>query len=114
MGNCSLKGVALAAEFPDRSDTGEALVGPAMEVLRSKQSDGVWKVKLVISSKQLEEILSEQGNTEALIEKMRMAAASSATIAPRKSKSSWGVPWKHSILSNVFKVSPIDHQNPDS
>lgn len=73
--------------------------GPAVKVLPS-QGDGVWKVKLVINPKQLEEILSEQGNTEALIEKMRMAA-SSATLEPRRSKSSWGLAWKP-CLSSVF------------
>ncbi|XVF12942.1 hypothetical protein REPUB_Repub08aG0163600 [Reevesia pubescens] len=82
--------------------------GSALEVLPS-QKKGVWKVKLVISSQQLEDILSEQVNTEALIEKMRMAA-SSATLTPRRSKSSWVVGWKPA-LSNVFKV-PIDAKAP--
>ncbi|KAK6263284.1 hypothetical protein QUC31_009100 [Theobroma cacao] len=81
--------------------------GSALEVLPS-QKNGVWKVKLVISSQQLEDILSEQVNTEALIEKMRMAAASSATLTPKRSKSSWVVGWKPA-LSNVFKV-PIDNK----
>ncbi|KDP25280.1 hypothetical protein JCGZ_20436 [Jatropha curcas] len=77
--------------------------GPALQVLPS-QRNGVWKVKLVINPKQLEEILSEEENTEALIEKMRMAAAAnSASLAPRRSKSTW-----KPCLSNVFKVSPID------
>ena len=73
--------------------------GSALEVLPS-QKNGVWKVKLVISSQQLEDILSEQVNTEALIEKMRMAA-NSTTLTPRRSRSSWVVGWK-SALSNVF------------
>ncbi|GMI88048.1 hypothetical protein like AT3G61920 [Hibiscus trionum] len=59
----------------------------AMEVLPWKKN-GVWKVKLVINSHQLEDILSEQVNTEALIEKMRTAAASSATVTPKRSKGS--------------------------
>ncbi|XWS50111.1 hypothetical protein CRYUN_Cryun12cG0060600 [Craigia yunnanensis] len=75
--------------------------GSALEVLPS-QKNGVWKVKLVISSQQLEDILSEQVNTEALIEKMRMAA-SSATLTPRRSRSSWVLGWKPALL-NVFKV----------
>ncbi|XVF10383.1 hypothetical protein REPUB_Repub07fG0178100 [Reevesia pubescens] len=80
--------------------------GSALEVLPS-QKNGVWKVKLVISSQQLEDILSEQVNTEALIEKMRMAA-SSATLTPKKNKSSWVVGWKPAF-SNVFKVT-IDNK----
>jgi hypothetical protein len=71
--------------------------GPVLEVLPAL-GDGVWRVKLVIGTKQLEEILSEQVNTEALIEKMRMAA-SSANLTPRRSKSSW-----KPALSNVFRV----------
>ncbi|EEF43378.1 uncharacterized protein LOC8278535 [Ricinus communis] len=105
----------LATESPEVSfetalaTQNDEVAGPAVQVLPS-QSNGVWKVKLMISPKQLEEILSEERNTEALIEKMRMAAAASssaASLAPRKSKSSWGVAWKPCI-SNVFKVSPID------
>ncbi|XWS48786.1 hypothetical protein CRYUN_Cryun13aG0106300 [Craigia yunnanensis] len=80
----------------------------ALEVLPS-QKNGVWKVKLVISSQQLEDILSEQVNTEDLIEKMRMAA-SSATLTPKRSKSSWVVGWKPALSkSNVFKI-PIDNK----
>ncbi|XP_022738576.1 uncharacterized protein LOC111291210 [Durio zibethinus] len=82
--------------------------GSALEVLPS-QKKGVWKVKLVISSQQLGDILSEQVNTEALIEKMRLAA-SSAMLTPKRSKSSWVVGWKPA-LSNVFKV-PIDNKAP--
>ncbi|OMO79819.1 hypothetical protein CCACVL1_13417 [Corchorus capsularis] len=80
----------------------------SLEVLPS-QKNGVWKVKLVINSQQLGDILSEQVNTEALIEKMRMAA-SSATLTPRRSKSSWVVGWKPA-LSNVFKA-PIENKAP--
>ncbi|KAJ4831679.1 hypothetical protein Tsubulata_051590 [Turnera subulata] len=76
--------------------------GPALEVL-PRQGDGVWKVKLVINTKQLGEILSEEVNTEALIERMRMAAISSDSLTPRRSKSYWGVGWKPAI-SSVFKV----------
>ncbi|KAE8722488.1 RNA polymerase II transcriptional coactivator KELP-like [Hibiscus syriacus] len=61
----------------------------AMEVLSSEKY-GVWKVKLVIGSQQLEDILSQQVNTEALIEKMRMAAeADSGVATPRRSKWFW-------------------------
>ncbi|KAK8560912.1 hypothetical protein V6N13_026347 [Hibiscus sabdariffa] len=77
----------------------------ALEVL-SPEKNGVWKVKLVISSRQLEEILSEQVNTEALIEKMRMAAAAnSGVVTPRRNKWSWVVAWKKPAASSVFKVA---------
>ncbi|XVE64661.1 hypothetical protein DITRI_Ditri07aG0118600 [Diplodiscus trichospermus] len=90
-----------SADFVENLSSGSS----ALEVLPS-QKKGVWKVKLAISSQQLEDILSEQVNTEALIEKMRMAA-SSATLTPRRSKSPWVVGWKPA-LSNVFKV-PIEN-----
>lgn len=77
----------------------------AMEVLNPPQK-GVWRVKLAISPKQLEEILAEEVNTEALIEQMRMAAAVSLTTTTttprRRTKSSWGgLIWKP-ILANVL------------
>lgn len=87
-----------SADFVDSLGNGS---GTALEVLPS-QGDGVWKVKLVINTKQLEEILSEEVNTEALIEKMRMAA-NSASLTPRRSKTSWVK------FSNVFKV-PVDNR----
>ncbi|PPS08143.1 hypothetical protein GOBAR_AA12498 [Gossypium barbadense] len=68
-----------AADFVENLSSGSA-----MEVLPWKKN-GVWKVKLVINSSRLEDILSEQVNTEALIEKMRMAAA---TATPKRSKGS--------------------------
>lgn len=76
-------------------------LGPAMEVL-PRDGNGMWKVKLVMDTKQLEEILSQQVNVEALIEQMRMAA-SSATLPPKRARGSWGVGWRPA-LSNVFKV----------
>lgn len=89
-----------SADFVENLATGSAL-----EVLPS-HGNGVWKVKLAINTKQLEEILSEQVNTEALIEKMRMAASSAASLTPRRTKSSWVVGWKPAI-SNVFKAPII-------
>ena len=59
--------------------------GSALEVIPTV-GDGVWRVKLMIDTKKLEEILSEQVNTEALIEKMRMVA-SSASLTPKRTKS---------------------------
>lgn len=76
--------------------------GSAVEVLPSA-GNGVWKVKLVIDTKQLEEILSEQVNTEALIEKMRMAA-SATSASPTRSKramSTWRLGWKPSLFNNT-------------
>ncbi|KAF5734987.1 hypothetical protein HS088_TW15G00486 [Tripterygium wilfordii] len=64
----------------------------AVQVLPSL-GNGVWRVKLVIGSKELEEILKQEGNTEALIETMRAAAM----LTPmRRSKKSW--------KPKVFKV----------
>ncbi|KAK7251445.1 hypothetical protein RIF29_34647 [Crotalaria pallida] len=67
----------------------------ALEVLPSAKN-GVWRVKLVIETRQLEEILSEQVNTEALIEKMRMAATTCSTTSPTRSRimTTWKVGWK--------------------
>ncbi|XP_056174092.1 uncharacterized protein LOC130139995 [Syzygium oleosum] len=76
-------------------------LGPAMEVL-PRDGNGMWKVKLAMDTKQLEEILSQQVNVEALIEQMRMAA-SSASLPPKRAKGSWAVGWKPA-LSNVFKA----------
>ncbi|XP_050378083.1 uncharacterized protein LOC126795285 [Argentina anserina] len=79
--------------------------GGGLEVLPCG-GDGVWRVKLVIDTKQLEEILSE-GDTLALIEMMRMAATASST--PKlQSKSLWssrggGWNWKP-IFSNMFRT----------
>ncbi|KAK9103906.1 hypothetical protein Sjap_021160 [Stephania japonica] len=90
---------------------GDLVSEPALEVLQSGRK-GVWRVKLVIDTKQLEGILAEEGNTEALIEKMRSTVASSAsttakamTAMPRRTKGSWIMSWRPS-LNGVFKVSP--------
>ncbi|KAK6947943.1 PADRE domain [Dillenia turbinata] len=72
--------------------------GSAVEVLPSS-GNGVWKVRLVIGTKELEDILSGQDNAEALIEQMRMAATFATnghSIKPIKS--SWGVNWKPNFL----------------
>ncbi|KAA8520967.1 hypothetical protein F0562_011640 [Nyssa sinensis] len=73
-----------------------------LEVL-PQQRKGVWRVKLVMETKQLEEILSEQKNTEALIEKMRMAA-SSANVTPKRVKSSRAVKLETSQLSVLLEL----------
>lgn len=75
--------------------------GSALEVLPSAQN-GVWRVKLVIDTRQLEEILSEQVNTEALIEKMRMAATTCSATSPARSSrtmSIWKVGWKPTLFN---------------
>ena len=82
-----------------------SVVEPALEVL-AEVGDGVWRVKLVIDTKQLEEILSKQVNIEALIEKMRMVATS-ASITPKRTESAWGMCWKPTLL-NLFKL-PLDN-----
>ncbi|CAN4075888.1 unnamed protein product [Withania somnifera] len=82
--------------------------GSAMEVLPAQQ-EGVWRVKLIINPQQLEEIFSEEGNTEALIEQMRIAANTSSIATHTRSTSSCGVNWK-STLPSVFKL-PNEKQN---
>lgn len=49
-------------------------VGPKIQVSPQRRN-GVWKAKVVIGSKQLEEILAVEGNTHALIDQLRFAAA---------------------------------------
>nr|GMD99715.1 Dihydroxy-acid dehydratase [Ipomoea batatas] len=76
-----------------------------LEVLAPPRK-GVWKVKFVIDSQQLGEILAEDENTEAMIEQMRSAAISS----PKgRRKSSWGGSLKV-IFANAFKM-PLENQN---
>ncbi|XP_040989033.1 uncharacterized protein LOC121236665 [Juglans microcarpa x Juglans regia] len=85
------------------SDAVEDLAnGSAMEVLPSA-GDGVWRVKLVIDTKQWEEILSEQVNTEALIERIRMAA-SSASLTPKRIKGAACGMGLKPTFSNLFKM----------
>lgn len=81
--------------------------GSGLEVLPAG-GNGVWRVKLVIDTKQLEEILAEEGNTEALIERMRAAAATAAAVqSPRRGKiGGWKPTW-----GNWFKLFPIDVGN---
>jgi len=77
--------------------------GSAFEVLPSAKN-GVWKVKLVIDTRQLEEILSEQVNTGALIEKMRMAATAYSISSPTRSRtmSTWKVGWKPTFFKTFL------------
>ncbi|KAK4752232.1 hypothetical protein SAY87_021030 [Trapa incisa] len=76
-----------------------------LEVLRMpRRGDGVWKVKLVIDPKQLEEIMSQEVNLEALIERMREAAtsrSSATTQSPRRGKGIGGSGSKPS-LGSIF------------
>lgn len=86
---CMSRSVAEPAKksFGAASDVAENLANDSVLEVLPSVGDGVWRVKLVINTKQLEEILSEQVNTEALIERMRMAAsASSASTTPRPTK----------------------------
>ncbi|KAK6935544.1 PADRE domain [Dillenia turbinata] len=82
--------------------------GSAVEVLPSS-GNGVWKVKLVIGTKELEDILSGQDNAEALIEQMRMAATSATNSLSIKSiKSSWGVSRKPNLFNALSSlIAPI-------
>ncbi|KAL0684365.1 hypothetical protein Bca4012_051213 [Brassica carinata] len=49
-------------------------VGATIQVSPQRRN-GVWKAKVVIGSKQLGEILAVEGNTHALIDQLRIAAA---------------------------------------
>lgn len=61
----------------------------------------------MIDTKQLGEILAEEGNTEALIERMRAAAATAAVQSPRREKiGGWKPTW-----GNWSKFLPIDVGN---
>ncbi|XP_057968171.1 uncharacterized protein LOC131157797 [Malania oleifera] len=76
----------------------DPFTGSSLEVLPSP-GKGVWRVKVVMGSKQLEEVLAEEVTMEALIQKTRMAAAnSSAGLVPRRTKSHWGGSWKPPAL----------------
>ncbi|CAI8619609.1 unnamed protein product [Vicia faba] len=83
--------------------------GPAVEVLPYSVKNGVWKVKLVIDTRHLEEILSEQVNTGALIEKMRMAATAYSTSSPTRSRtmSAWKVGWKPTLFGKITKNAVV-------
>ncbi|KAL0447742.1 UNVERIFIED_CONTAM: hypothetical protein Slati_1902100 [Sesamum latifolium] len=97
MGNCSLRAVADADGESEQRGGEESVRVSAFNRLRSATASygktsvevlpppgaGVWKVKLVIDPKDLERILAEQVNTEALIEHMRIAANST----PKRGKS---------------------------
>ncbi|KAG9448239.1 hypothetical protein H6P81_014367 [Aristolochia fimbriata] len=72
---------------PVRLSTTEPSDLQSMEVLPSP-GKGVWRVKMVIRRDELADILSEQGNTEALIERLRLAATSSEAQRKR-AWSSW-------------------------
>ncbi|CAA0838236.1 Unknown protein [Striga hermonthica] len=108
MGNCSMRAITdTSPEYPLSKTTFEGFAGKAdskwrkstVEVLPPPR-DGVWKVRLVIDQKDLSLILSEDVNTEALIERMRYAANS--TPVRGKSSSSWGetVSYKCARLSD--------------
>ncbi|XP_076900885.1 uncharacterized protein LOC143555161 [Bidens hawaiensis] len=87
--------------------------GSGFEVLPPPRK-GVWKVKLVINTKQLEEILSEEVNTEALIEQMRVAATSLVKVGHRQSQSFWRVNLKPVFCSVVSSAVVDDSSSPRS
>lgn len=112
-----MEGFAGPAVEPERASPpalAESLAsGAGLEVLpMPRRGDGVWKVKLVIDTKQLEEIMSQEVNVEALIERMREAASSSsgnytgaaASQSPKRGKAKGGLGLRPS-LSNMFRAS---------
>nr|GEU48548.1 hypothetical protein [Tanacetum cinerariifolium] len=89
--------------------------GSGFEVLPAPRK-GVWKVKLVINTKQLEDILSEEVNTEALIEQMRIAAGSAASsmkVGQRQSKGYWGLNLKPIFCNVMNKIVVDDSSSPN-
>ncbi|KAL8515064.1 hypothetical protein ACS0TY_013953 [Phlomoides rotata] len=84
MGNCSLRAVTDSTErlneevgaIRSTSSSVNSFKMKTMTTGSNKGGNEVWKVKLVIDHKDLEMILSEEVNTEALIERMRIAAKS--------------------------------------
>ncbi|PSS11292.1 Dihydroxy-acid dehydratase [Actinidia chinensis var. chinensis] len=101
------KGKFVKEAEPVRMST-SAVNESAVEVLPPPRK-GVWRVKLVIDTKQLGEILSEEVNTEALIEQMRLAA-NSASAVPKRTKinwAQWGLNWKP-VLVNLFNQRSPD------
>ncbi|KAL6986434.1 hypothetical protein U1Q18_019795 [Sarracenia purpurea var. burkii] len=105
---------------PGRMSSSATAAAAALDVINNLSAvkvlpppeKGVWKVKLVIDTKQLGEILSEEGNTEALIEQMRLAA-SSAGVTPKRTKiirwGEWAGNWRPN-LGIAFKGSPVDRR----
>ncbi|CAH8356319.1 unnamed protein product [Eruca vesicaria subsp. sativa] len=71
-------------------------VGPKIQVSPQRRNR-VWKAKVLIGSKQLEDILADDGNTHALIDQLRIAAAEASAseivggrnLSSRKSKESY-------------------------
>ncbi|XAR55151.1 hypothetical protein NMG60_11030563 [Bertholletia excelsa] len=87
------------AEQAKKTLTGR--VGSVVEVLHPPEK-GVWRVKLAIDTKQLEGILSEDGDFEYLIEQIRLAATSASGKTKRekmRSGKSGVVDWK-AVLKN--------------
>lgn len=92
MGNCSLKAVSDGGqEHNSEQSKGQRVrvtsISPKTSIVgvMPVSGNGVWKVKLAIDPRDLEQILSEDGNTEALIEQVRIAANST----PKRRKSHW-------------------------
>ncbi|GKB00993.1 hypothetical protein Tco_0829037 [Tanacetum coccineum] len=67
-----------------------------------------------MSTSALEDILSEEVNTEALIEQMRRAAASSTKVGPRRSKGYWGINLKPIFCNVMHKMVVDDSSSPKS
>ncbi|XP_073128599.1 uncharacterized protein [Henckelia pumila] len=65
----------------------------AAEVFSRFKSGGVWKVRLVISTEQLSEILSQEARTEELIENVRTAVKCATVSASSAANSDqWSLP----------------------
>ncbi|MCI24655.1 hypothetical protein A2U01_0045840, partial [Trifolium medium] len=112
MGNCSFKDTTGECHHSIRvlTDTGSILQFKSpktvAQVLENHPGYGVFRqaLKLMIDTRQLEEILSEEVNIEALIEKMRMAATAYSSSSPTRSRtmSTWKVGWKPTLFNTLF------------
>ncbi|XP_068649477.1 uncharacterized protein [Aristolochia californica] len=88
---------------PVRLSAAESSDLRSMEVLPSP-GKGVWRVKMAISRNELADILSEQENTEALIERMRQAVTVSEA-QPKRTRAAWAAGQRLSVSTDVRKTA---------
>ena len=90
------EGRVVPIAIPRQGTLSPRRVGATIQVSPQRRN-GVWKAKVVIGSKQLGEILAVEGNTHALIDQLRIAAAEASAseivggrnLSSRKSKESY-------------------------
>lgn len=95
--NLSSSSSSLVTPYRMSLDNQQILKRSEAEVLPRYNSNGVWKVKLVISPEQLAEILAQEARTEALIESVRTVAKCGNAVSSSVANSDqWSVSsiWK--------------------